>query len=80
MSLFLTLEEHHILRFKTSVLPRLIEKAAKEIAREVAVTYSDGTHFIVDSCGCGGDASDGEACEFCIEVEFYRGLIEKAFK
>ena len=79
MALFLSLEEHHIKNFKTSVLPRLIEKAAKEIAREVATTYSDPKQYVQSECNCFDDG-DGFACEFCVEVEFYRGLIQKAFK
>jgi len=80
MALFLSLEEHHIKNFKTSVLPRLIEKAAEAVAKEVATTYSDGNHHIQDECNCGGDASDGDICEFCVEVNFYNGLIEEALK
>lgn len=59
---------------------RQIEKAAEIVAREVATTYSDSQNWVQTECNCNGDASDGDVCEFCTEVEFYRGLIEGAFK
>ena len=79
MSLFLTLEEHYMKKHIQRQV-RQIEKAAEVIAREVATTYSDGTVHIQDECNCGGDASNGDSCEFCVEVQFYRSVIGKAFK
>ena len=66
--------------FPVLIERRKIEKAARAIAYEIATTYSDseGNHWIQQNCTCGG--GDGDLCEFCVECDFYEGIILEAFK